>query len=337
MCCEIVKADSSEGVQIARELFREYAAEIGIDLSFQNFEQEVAELPGKYSPPGGVLLLAMDEKEPLGCVALRPLEAGICEMKRLYVRPSGRGRAVGRRLVEALIAHAENAGYRKMRLDTLVGRMDRAIALYRELGFVEIAPYAFNPHPGALYLELQLQQDKYKGEMAMNRVESDCGEGSPVKVSVSIVVRSFEPRDAEAFRSLNAAWIEKYFGMEDKDHVMLNHPMEKIIAPGGHIYMAFLGEEAVGCCALLLMADGVYEIAKMAVKDDLRGMGIGRKVLEYTVAQARTLGARKLYLETNSTLRNAIHLYEAVGFRHIAPVPSPYLRADVFMEMELNN
>jgi len=231
MCCEIVKADSSEGVQIARELFREYAAEIGIDLSFQNFEQEVAELPGKYSPPGGVLLLAMDEKEPLGCVALRPLEDGICEMKRLYVRPSGRGRAVGRRLVEALIAHAENAGYRKMRLDTLVGRMDRAIALYRELGFVEIAPYAFNPYPGALYLELQLQQDKYKGEMAMNRVESDCGEGSPVKVSGSIVVRSFEPRDAEAFRSLNAAWIEKYFGMEDKDHVMLNHPMEKIIAP----------------------------------------------------------------------------------------------------------
>lgn len=158
-----------------------------------------------------------------------------------------------------------------------------------------------------------------------------------MKVSAEIVIRSFEPRDAEAFRKLNEAWIEKYFGIEEKDRVTLDYPMEKIIAPGGQIYMAILGEEAVGCCALLLMSDGVYEIAKMAVRDDLRGMGVGRKVLEYTVAKARALGARKLYLETNSTLRNAIHLYEAVGFKQIAPVPSPYLRADVFMEMELDN
>jgi GNAT superfamily N-acetyltransferase len=157
MCCEIVKADSIEQVKIARELFLEYAAEIDIDLSFQNFEQEVAELPGKYSPPAGILLLAMDGDQAVGCIAMRPLGDGICEMKRLYVRPSGRGRAVGRKLVEALIAHAKIAGYSRMRLDTLVGKMDRAIALYRELGFVEIPPYAFNPHPGVLYLELELK------------------------------------------------------------------------------------------------------------------------------------------------------------------------------------
>jgi GNAT superfamily N-acetyltransferase len=158
----------------------------------------------------------------------------------------------------------------------------------------------------------------------------------PMNPPVEIVIRAFEAKDGDAFRRLNEAWIEKYFGIEEKDRVTLNHPMEKIIAPGGQIYFAFLGEEAVGCCALVFMGDGVYEIAKMAVKEDLRGMGVGRRVLEYAVAQARRLGARKLYLETNSKLKNAIHLYEAVGFKHIPPVPSPYVRADVFMEMEID-
>jgi ribosomal protein S18 acetylase RimI-like enzyme len=160
MCCEIVQAHSDQRVQRARELFREYAAEIGIDLCFQNFEQELAELPGKYSPPEGILLLAMDGEAAVGCVAIRPLEDGVCEMKRLYVRTSGRRSGVGRRLLDALIRHASAAGYRKMRLDTLVGKMDRAIAMYRELGFVEIPAYAFNPHPGVLYLELDLQSKK---------------------------------------------------------------------------------------------------------------------------------------------------------------------------------
>ena len=157
----------------------------------------------------------------------------------------------------------------------------------------------------------------------------------PMEATNELLIRTFEARDADAFRSLNEAWIEKYFGIEEQDRLTLNHPVEKIIAPGGQIYMAFLDGEAVGCCALVMMDDGVYEIAKMAVKEDLRGKGVGRKVLEHTIAQARALGARKLYLETNSRLKNAIHLYEAVGFKHIAPVPSPYVRADVFMELEL--
>lgn len=157
MSCEIVRADSPEKIEIARQMFREYAAEIAFDLTFQGFEQEVAELPGKYSPPAGALLLAVMGMSVLGCVGLRPLEDGICEMKRLYVRQSGRGQGVGRQLVGAVITQAESAGYRAMRLDTMPGAMDKAIALYRDFGFVEIAPYTFNPYPGVLFMELQLR------------------------------------------------------------------------------------------------------------------------------------------------------------------------------------
>jgi N-acetylglutamate synthase-like GNAT family acetyltransferase len=130
----------------------------------------------------------------------------------------------------------------------------------------------------------------------------------------------------------------KYFALEEPDRMVLNDPERYILGPGGVILMAYDGDRAVGCCALIPMEPGEYEVAKMAVAEDYRGSGIGRRLLEYTIAQARTLGARLLYLETNWKLANAVHLYESVGFRHLAAhevTPSPYTRANVFMDLRL--
>src|SRR5262245_61797147 len=170
------QAQTPEEIQIARELFEEYEASLNIDLCFQNFDQEVAGLPGTYAPPAGRLLLALDEDRIAGCIALRPLgqafqkrdreggqltngdsvENGDCEMKRLYVRPEFRGRGLGRELVTAILDAAREIGYTRMLLDTLPGKMNEAIALYRSFGFREIAPYYHNPVEGALFMELLL-------------------------------------------------------------------------------------------------------------------------------------------------------------------------------------
>jgi len=139
-----------------RGLFLEYAQSLGFSLCFQGFDKELAELPGMYSPPDGRLLLATVDDQAAGCAGLHKLESGVCEMKRLYVRPAFRGSGLARRLATTTIAEARGIGYKKMRLDTIVGKMDRAIELYRQLGFREIEPYRPNPIQGALYMELTL-------------------------------------------------------------------------------------------------------------------------------------------------------------------------------------
>jgi ribosomal protein S18 acetylase RimI-like enzyme len=151
---DIVPAIAPEQIAAARQLFKEYEASLGIELTFQGFQQEVADLPGAYAPPAGRLFLATGA-EPAGCVALRSLGAGICEMKRLYVRPTARGARLGRRLAETVIREARAIGYARMRLDTLPS-MKEAFALYQTLGFHEIAPYYATPIVGTRFMELGL-------------------------------------------------------------------------------------------------------------------------------------------------------------------------------------
>jgi putative acetyltransferase len=153
-----------------------------------------------------------------------------------------------------------------------------------------------------------------------------------------IVFRLFQSGDAEAFRELNEAWIARYFLLEEQDRIQLGDP-DNILRTGGQIVMAVARKERIGCCALIFVKPGVFEVAKMAVSEHYRGHGIGRRLLEYTIAQAKLLGAHTLELASNTKLANAVHLYESVGFRHLSPEqvePSPYARANVFMEMHLS-
>jgi ribosomal protein S18 acetylase RimI-like enzyme len=155
---KLKQAKSEEEIQQARQLFEEYAAWLGINLCFQNFDKELAELPGDYAPPTGRLFLATENNQTAGCAALRRIGDGICEMKRLYVRPEFRGMRLGRNLAERIIEAAREIGYLRMRLDTLPGKMDKAIAMYSSLGFRNIAPYYNNPVEGAAFMELVLDE-----------------------------------------------------------------------------------------------------------------------------------------------------------------------------------
>jgi len=150
-----VAAHSPDHLHAVRNLFVEYAEYLGIDLCFQGFQQELDGLPGDYAPPDGQLLLAIDGERAVGCVAIRRLGEGICEMKRLYVQPGYRGKGLGRTLAAAIITEARSIGYGKMRLDSLAS-LKEAVGLYRSLGFIEIPPYRYNPLPDVIYMELAL-------------------------------------------------------------------------------------------------------------------------------------------------------------------------------------
>ena len=154
----ITMAQSAEQLAQVRELFLEYAKSLGFSLCFQSFDQELAGLPGDYAPPSGRLLLAEYDGHPAGCAALHKLDAEVCEMKRLYLRPEFRGKGLGRALAERILSDARGIGYKRLRLDTVEPLMKDAIAMYRKIGFKEIAPYRENPIAGALYMEMNLNQ-----------------------------------------------------------------------------------------------------------------------------------------------------------------------------------
>lgn len=170
---------------------------------------------------------------------------------------------------------------------------------------------------------------------SQTRMGSDrCGTHPP-----AIEIRAFQPdEDAVPFRTLNEEWITQYFVLEQKDREILENPGTTILRQGGHIFMVYFEGQAVGCAALIPLGDGVYELSKMAVSPRLRGLGIGRRLLEHAIRQAKAIGARSLFLGSNTKLKNAVHLYESVGFRHVPPAkipPMQYTRANVFMEMQL--
>lgn len=153
---EIGVAQSVTEIAEVRALFLEYAKSLGFSLCFQGFEAEVNGLPGDYAPPSGQLWLLRVDGKPAGCAALHALADDICEIKRVYVRGEFRGRGLGRELMEHAIAEARQLGYTRMRLDTVEEKMRTAVKMYREMGFVEIAPYRENPMPSTLYMELSL-------------------------------------------------------------------------------------------------------------------------------------------------------------------------------------
>ena len=150
-----------------------------------------------------------------------------------------------------------------------------------------------------------------------------------------MTIREFEPGDETAFRQLNEEWILRYFAMEPTDEELLSDPRRTILDRGGRIFFAVREGTPIGCCALQAMHPGEYEVAKMAVTQSAQRGGVGRSLLQTVIAAARAIGARRLTLETNRKLATAIHLYESLGFQHVAPRATPYARAGVFMEMEL--
>jgi len=152
----IRQAKSETDIRTAREIFREYEAWLGLDLCFQGFEDELNDLPGKYAPPRGRLHLASVGEDIAGCIALRQLEARVCEMKRLFVRENFRGERIGQQLIDGVLSAAREIGYEHMRLDTFPPKMGKAVQLYRAYGFYEIEPYYENPNPGVLFMELKL-------------------------------------------------------------------------------------------------------------------------------------------------------------------------------------
>ena len=175
--------------------------------------------------------------------------------------------------------------------------------------------------------------------MAIREEEMQAVGGERAANLPKIEIRPLEKgEDTTAFRTLNEEWIKRYFTLEKMDQETLGDPQKKILEKGGYIFMVYADDQAVGCVALIPIGNGVYELSKMAVSPELRGLGIGRRLLLHAIAEAKRIGAKSLFLGSNAKLANAVHLYESVGFRHVAPEnipPMPYTRANVFMELPL--
>ena len=163
MSVDIIKVVSKEHINIIRELFQEYADSLGFSLDFQNFDKELNSLPGDYAAPEGCLLLAYTGNQVVGCVGLRKISEGICEMKRMYLREEYRGKGIGKKLANRIIQEARQIGYKRMRLDT-ISTMVEAIHLYKSMGFKEIEQYYYNPIEGTKYMELKLRNENCHGE-----------------------------------------------------------------------------------------------------------------------------------------------------------------------------
>jgi putative acetyltransferase len=307
------------------QLAEEYFQEIGVLLrdTVSGFAQYLQD-------EGSGVWLAFDREQAIGCVVLHSLTSPprSAEIKRLYVRPSYRRQGLADRLLEALEQYAVKLSYEWLYLDTK-DDLDSAIRFYHRHGYQRCDRYNRNPQ-ATIFMRKRLGDDSAAIE--------DTAETLLDNSQSRVFIRSFWPEDSAHFRRLNEEWITQYFRLEEKDSQSLNDPNQYILSPGGYIAMAFVEEDAVGCCALIRLDDATFEVAKMAVAPAWQGRGLGRKLLEHVIHRAHRLQAKRLYLETNSRLLPAIRLYESLGFRHLAAdrvIPSPYQRADVYMELFL--
>ena len=320
-----IRQATPEDVAIAFALAEEYFEEINV---------VVRDTKGEFaayirSSDGGVWL-ALAGEQPVGCVVLHRLTSisGGAEIKRLYIRASHRRQGLADSLLRALEHYAIRRSYEWLYLDTK-DDLDHAIRFYEQHGYKRCRRYNSNPQ-ATIFMRKRLGNDP-----SVHRIPTAADSGcnhSPV------LIRSFRSGDTIDFRRLNEEWITRYFRLEEKDSRTLDDPGKHILAAGGYIAMAVAEKVAVGCCALIRLDDTSFEVAKTAVTPSWQGRGLGRKLLEHVIAEARRRRAERLYLETNSKLTPAIRLYESFGFNHLPAdrvTPSPYRRADVYMELFL--
>jgi GNAT superfamily N-acetyltransferase len=320
-----IRQGTPEDLRRSFQLVEEYFQEVGVLL--RDTPTEFAQY--LQSKGSGVWLVFVRE-QPIGCVVLHSLPSlpRSAEIKRLYVRPSYRRQGLADRLLEALEQYAVELSYEWLYLDTK-DDLDDAIRFYHRHGYKRCGRYNRNPQ-ATIFMRKRLADVS-----AVSDIEQAANPGD---VKSTVLIRSFQPKDAVDFRRLNEEWITHCFRLEEKDSQSLNDPSQSILLTGGYIAMAFVGEDAVGCCALVRLEDATFEVAKMAVTPAWQGRGLGRKLLEHVIHQAGQLKAKRLYLETNSRLVPAIRLYESLGFRRLPAdrvIPSPYQRADVYMEFFL--
>jgi putative acetyltransferase len=320
-----IRRATLDSLPIAFALVEEYFEEI--DVLVRDTKEEFAAYI--QSGDGGVWL-ALAGEQPIGCIVLHRLgsHAGIGEIKRLYIRASHRRNGLAERLLRALEQYAIQLSYEWLYLDTK-DDLDQAIRFYQRQGYKRCGRYNSNPQ-ATVFMRKRLANDS--SVLAVPGIADSRYAGS------TLLIRSFRSEDANDFRRLNEEWITRYFHLEEKDARTLNDPGKYILEPGGYIAMAFVEKDAVGCCALIRLDDTSFEVAKMAVTPSWQGRGLGRKLMEHVIAEARQLKAVRLYLETNSRLTPAIRLYESLGFGHLPAdriTPSPYRRADVYMELLL--
>ncbi len=293
---------SADEMGPVRVLFREYAASLGFDLCFQNFEQELADLPGQYGPPSGCLLLATAGDEPAGCVALKKLADGVCEMKRLYVRPRHRRTGLGRTLAEQIVQEARRLGYQAIRLDTIPSLMGTAVALYRWLGFKDIPAYCFNPVPGASFMELPLR----------------------------VIVRPETPNDLEAIREVN----RQAFGQGDEARLV------DALRDGNHARLSLVAEEGGRVVGHLLFSDlpiitqagtlHALALAPMAVLADRQRQGIGSRLIREGLRACAEAGHRIVVVLGHADFYPRFGFSARLAERLKAPFSGP-----AFMALEL--